>query len=833
MDNIQGIACSIFKEAITKLQQEGKITIPFTYIDSHNHMHPEKLEAELDALIQKDEKTLLVFGDCHANMVDLETNENISRVKGMNCVEVFLGSEQYRELVRQGAFFLLHEWTRRWEKVFKDWLGLNEKNAKDFMHEMHSQLIYVDIGLSPIPEKELEKISKYCDLPYSILKTDLQHIEKSIQNSLKKFQEIDKHNEPRTRAYDFLVVDLVEKLLTFASSSEQCSKIIAQTIRELIGVKAVAVIEHEKNNSTDKDTLLSIEPARRKKQYESADINALISEIKSFDEVEVLDKEVPNNVLTGFLSKYSIEKIGVLPLKVSAQRIGSILLLDLYDDRNIQAVLESIKMISSIIALILQNSNIIDNLESIIDVRTSELELSKERAELITRTVPNGIFTVDTDRIVTSWNPMSEKITGYAADEIIGQSCSVFAINTCGDVCRVFDEGKSILGAECIIRCKDGTEKHVLKNTDLLRDKQGNIIGAIESFEDISERLENQRKVKDSEMKFKSLYEYMNEGICLHELVYDETGTPINYKIIDVNKKYETSLGLNKQTIQNQLATNVYKTKEAPYLKEYAEVVKTKKPFSFQTYFEPLDKHFYISAFSPEKDRFATVFLDITDRIKAEEALNLNRDRLKTANSILRHDITNDFVVIQSAVDIFRDEQDESLLDEIEKRVQMSLDTIAWQREHENFLSEHAELDEYDIRNVIEKVLSKYSYLDSKINGKGAVFADRAIYSVIGNIVSNAVKHGRTNKLDVTISDEDNFCVVRIADSGIGIPDEIKSHIFHKGFHYGPAGHTGIGLYIVQKTMDEYGGEVYVEDNKPKGTVIILKMRKVIHDIAL
>ena len=81
--------------------------------------------------------------------------------------------------------------------------------------------------------------------------------------------------------------------------------------------------------------------------------------------------------------------------------------------------------------------------------------------------------------------------------------------------------------------------------------------------------------------------------------------------------------------------------------------------------------------------------------------------------------------------------------------------------------------------------------------------------------------------MDVDISEENDFCTVRIVDYGTGIPDEIKDRIFEKGFHYGPSGHTGIGLYIVKKTLDDYEGEVYVEDNNPKGAVIILKMRKV------
>jgi len=67
-----------------------------------------------------------------------------------------------------------------------------------------------------------------------------------------------------------------------------------------------------------------------------------------------------------------------------------------------------------------------------------------------------------------------------------------------------------------------------------------------------------------------------------------------------------------------------------------------------------------------------------------------------------------------------------------------------------------------------------------------------------------------------------------LSDEGIGIPNEIKYKIFDEGFQYGENGHTSIGLYIVQKTVEDYGGEVFVEDNKPQGAVFIVHLRKTI-----
>ena len=66
-------------------------------------------------------------------------------------------------------------------------------------------------------------------------------------------------------------------------------------------------------------------------------------------------------------------------------------------------------------------------------------------------------------------------------------------------------------------------------------------------------------------------------------------------------------------------------------------------------------------------------------------------------------------------------------------------------------------------------------------------------------------------------------------DNGMGIPDEIKFMIFKEGFYHGKSGHTGIGLHIVKKTIERYGGYIYVDDNKPKGVAFIISLRKVLN----
>jgi serine phosphatase RsbU (regulator of sigma subunit)/PAS domain-containing protein len=151
---------------------------------------------------------------------------------------------------------------------------------------------------------------------------------------------------------------------------------------------------------------------------------------------------------------------------------------------------------------------------------------------------------------------------------------------------------------------------------------------------------QNEIALQRSKKKYKGLFTSMNEGVALHELVYDERGNSIDYVIKDVNPKFESITGINREIAIGKRASMLYGTRQAPYLDIYAEVARTRVPTHFETYFPPMDKHFRISVYSPSLGEFATVFSDITDRKKADEEreqlLNERNAELELSNLLLR-----------------------------------------------------------------------------------------------------------------------------------------------------------------------------------------------------
>jgi PAS domain S-box-containing protein len=125
----------------------------------------------------------------------------------------------------------------------------------------------------------------------------------------------------------------------------------------------------------------------------------------------------------------------------------------------------------------------------------------------------------------------------------------------------------------------------------------------------------------NSEKRFRQLFESMNEGSALHRIIYNDRGEPVDYTVLDVNPAYEIILGLKRNEVVDRKASEIYGSKEPPYLDIFAAVASSGKPYSFETYFTPMQKYFNISVCSPEKDYFDTVFSDATERKQAEEKL--------------------------------------------------------------------------------------------------------------------------------------------------------------------------------------------------------------------
>ncbi|WP_290597317.1 MULTISPECIES: sensor histidine kinase [unclassified Archaeoglobus] len=198
---------------------------------------------------------------------------------------------------------------------------------------------------------------------------------------------------------------------------------------------------------------------------------------------------------------------------------------------------------------------------------------------------------------------------------------------------------------------------------------------------------------------------------------------------------------------------------------------------------------------------------------------------LRLTNRMLRHDILNKLQIISGYIETFMMTKNESLLEKALKAVKESSDYIEKIRELEKIVITEGEgLKPINVRRVVEDVAKSYS-VPININGFCFVMADEALHSVMDNIISNAIKHGRTEKIDVWLSEFEDEAEIKIVDYGLGIEPEIRSEVFKEGFKFGEDAGTGLGLYIVKKVVDRYGGKVWIEDTKPHGATFVIRLK--------
>ncbi|MFO8133582.1 MAG: histidine kinase N-terminal 7TM domain-containing protein [Thermoplasmatota archaeon] len=213
---------------------------------------------------------------------------------------------------------------------------------------------------------------------------------------------------------------------------------------------------------------------------------------------------------------------------------------------------------------------------------------------------------------------------------------------------------------------------------------------------------------------------------------------------------------------------------------------------------------------------------DISMRKQAEQRISRLNDGLRLINKIMRHDILNHIQISYSALDLNREEADEELYDTALSHLSQAVEVITRMRELEQLISAGGQLERYNIRETARSALDDHD-VQGAVEGDCTVMADEALHSVLENLVGNAVKHGHADTVTVTAEETDEGCEVRVADNGSGIPDNVKERVFEERFSHGASAGTGLGLYLVQLTMQRYGGSVAVEDNQPQGTIVVLR----------
>jgi len=227
------------------------------------------------------------------------------------------------------------------------------------------------------------------------------------------------------------------------------------------------------------------------------------------------------------------------------------------------------------------------------------------------------------------------------------------------------------------------------------------------------------------------------------------------------------------------------------------------------------------------------------DGTDPEQKLKRQRDDLQLLNQVMRHDIRNDLQLVGAYAELLDDhvdEEGEKYLDIIKENTDSAVALTTTVRDlAEVMLREDTDPNHVSVERVlsqqIEEVRSGYAEAVFTIEGSFPemdVVADEMLSSVFRNLLRNAVQHNDETPPNVTVSasinEADGVAEVRIADNGPGIPADQRDEIFGKGEKGLDSPGAGIGTVLSRSLVEMYGGDVWIEDNEPKGAIFVVRL---------
>jgi PAS domain S-box-containing protein len=148
----------------------------------------------------------------------------------------------------------------------------------------------------------------------------------------------------------------------------------------------------------------------------------------------------------------------------------------------------------------------------------------------------------------------------------------------------------------------------------------------------------NEDALRQSETKYRALFENMIDGFAFHQIVANEEGKPIDYVFLEINSAFERLTGLKRSDIIGKKVTEAMPGIErdpANWIGVYGDVALSGRDVRFEQRAEGLNKWYSVSAYSPLKGYFVAVFEDITERKQAEAETRKHVEELQAANAEL------------------------------------------------------------------------------------------------------------------------------------------------------------------------------------------------------
>ncbi len=367
-----------------------------------------------------------------------------------------------------------------------------------------------------------------------------------------------------------------------------------------------------------------------------------------------------------------------------------------------------------------------------------------------------------------------------------------------------------------------------------------------------------------------AFFSNLAEAFIYCRIITNKKGRPVDWIYLDVNEAYLKINHVKKTDVIGKPVTDVFPGIEedsSDWITLYGDVALTGKQVTVERYAQVTDKWYHVSSYSPQIGYFISLYEDITQRVKAEQALQQAQDRLREyadglehmveertkqlqqaerlaamgqVAGMVGHDIRNPLQTVTSELYLARQATNTIPEGKEKQDILESIDAVQEQVEYiEKIVSDlqdfatsmKPQLMPVDICRYIPQILKAIA-VPAKV--QVVLICDESMPKVEGDltfvrrIFTNLINNGiqaipNGGKLTITASYSRDTAVLTVEDTGAGIPEDIKAKLFTPLFTTKSTGH-GLGLPIVKRLVEAMKGTIEFESEEGKGTKFIIRL---------
>ncbi len=462
---------------------------------------------------------------------------------------------------------------------------------------------------------------------------------------------------------------------------------------------------------------------------------------------------------------------------------------------------------------------------------------------------------------IIRFNHAFEHLTGYAAKETIGKELNMLLpkANRDESLQKIAGtlSGEYWESVEISILCKDGDIRVVLWNSANIYAEDGTtLLSTIAQGVDITDLKNREEELKESEQRFRRIFEEVTDGIILAD--------PETKKFYFGNKKIYQMLGCSEEEIKRLGVMDIHPQEALPFVLEQFEK-QSRREIALAKDIPVKRKDgsiFYADINSASitlagKAYLMGIFRDVTERKKAEDALQqLNKDLELTVHELSRsnqeledfahiiaHDLKTPLRAISTLADWIVTDYSDKLDQEGKEKIKLLKGGVTRMSNLIGSILRYSEIgrviekmEQVNLNTLVTEITDQIAPLKNiEItieNDLPTLICEKTrLTQVFQNLLSNAVKYidKPLGQVRIGCVEQDDFWKFSIADNGPGIEEQHFERIFKIFQTLSPRDQlesTGIGLTIVKKIVELYGGKIWLESKVGEGSTFLFTLPK-------